>query len=581
MTYPFHHISTRWKLPALAIVAAALVAILTFIATSQSTYNRNLTTLHELQRQNQADTVFRSDSLQRALVSYFDSHRFTPHGLINRSRLANDRLLAHYLLGRAYADMGDAPMAIQAYNEAIGCADTTDTRCDYAILRSVYGQMAAIFDFQNLPDEQLGALKRCEQCELRLGDTIQAIGCYARRMNVHYLKSDTDSVMIVAKEMIRRFEAASAAKEAMQYFSTPISIYMDRGDFDSADSMLRQVRMNNNIFYDPDTPRPGRELYYYILGRNHEVQNHTDSAEYCYRKAMEYGFYEAAYRGLLSVYHTREVSDSIYKYSRLYCDANDYYHDGKRTEEVERASKLYNYTVQQRMAHDNAVNADRLRLCIALLLLLTVAIYGHMRRLQIRRMAYITNLRSQLSDVRLWREQAERKLERMTLENGVQPEPKTQQLSATQKELTGYREMEESLVRQLKESKISDFIESMAEDSRVKRLKQLAVPKKGNNETSDADWNTLIETCQPRLNVIIERVRKDQALTSRDLYACLLILMDFSNTDIMNLFGLATRQAVNEIKKKINRHLFDDTSARTLRTNLLRFVAKNADSTED
>ena len=185
MTYPFHHISTRWKLPALAIVAAALVAILTFIATSQSTYNRNQTTLHELQRQNQADTVFRSDSLQRALVSYFDSHRFTPHGLINRSRLANDRLLAHYLLGRALADMGDAPAAIEAYLDAVDCADTTNTRCDFSTLSSIYSQMADVLHHQLLLSQSIESRNKSIHYSLLIGDTINAIYDYGRNVEVN------------------------------------------------------------------------------------------------------------------------------------------------------------------------------------------------------------------------------------------------------------------------------------------------------------------------------------------------------------------------------------------------------------
>ena len=54
-------------------------------------------------------------------------------------------LLAHYLLGRAYHEHGEAPMALQCYHEAIDCADTTAADCDYAQLARVYGQMGDIF----------------------------------------------------------------------------------------------------------------------------------------------------------------------------------------------------------------------------------------------------------------------------------------------------------------------------------------------------------------------------------------------------------------------------------------------------
>ena len=77
-------------------------------------------------------------------VDFFDDHG-TP----------NDRLLAHYLLGRAYHDHGEAPMALQCYQDAIDCADTLSTDCDYPQLARVYGQMAQIFYEQGLYREQL------------------------------------------------------------------------------------------------------------------------------------------------------------------------------------------------------------------------------------------------------------------------------------------------------------------------------------------------------------------------------------------------------------------------------------------
>ena len=60
----------------------------------------------------------------------------------NEQGTANDRLLAYYLLGRAYYDHGEAPMALKCYQDAIECADTLSTDCDYSQLARVYGQMA-------------------------------------------------------------------------------------------------------------------------------------------------------------------------------------------------------------------------------------------------------------------------------------------------------------------------------------------------------------------------------------------------------------------------------------------------------
>ena len=101
-----------------------------------------------LQAANQADSVFTTDSLAVELVRYFDHplHFWT---------ISNDRLMAHYLLGRCYADMGEAPRAIEEYSEAVEQADTTASDCDLRTLRAVYGQMANVFHQQNLPEEEI------------------------------------------------------------------------------------------------------------------------------------------------------------------------------------------------------------------------------------------------------------------------------------------------------------------------------------------------------------------------------------------------------------------------------------------
>ena len=90
-------------------------------------------------------------------VQFFDDHG-----------TANDRLLAHYLLGLAYYDHGEAPMALKCYQDAVDCADTTDADCDYAQLARVYAQMSQVFYSQELYQEQLTRTQGDRPSESRL-----------------------------------------------------------------------------------------------------------------------------------------------------------------------------------------------------------------------------------------------------------------------------------------------------------------------------------------------------------------------------------------------------------------------------
>ncbi len=99
--------------------------------------------LDSINQRNRSDQPFTVDDVQ-PYVTFFDRHG-----------TANDRLLAHYLLGRAYHDHGEAPMALQCYQQAAECADTLSADCDYRQLCRAFAQMAQIFYEQGLYREQL------------------------------------------------------------------------------------------------------------------------------------------------------------------------------------------------------------------------------------------------------------------------------------------------------------------------------------------------------------------------------------------------------------------------------------------
>lgn len=87
-----------------------------------------------MKAQNKAGMIFSSDSLAKELVKYFDGQGFT-----------NEQMQAHYLLGRAYSDMGEAPQAINSFLDAIETADTTAVDFDFYTLSCVYSQMADLY----------------------------------------------------------------------------------------------------------------------------------------------------------------------------------------------------------------------------------------------------------------------------------------------------------------------------------------------------------------------------------------------------------------------------------------------------
>ena len=121
-----------------------IILLLTLVCcTTEADRNRMRAGLDSINVRNRNGQPFTVSDVQPYVV-FFDENG-TP----------NDRLLAHYLLGLAYYDHGEAPMALQCYQDAAECADTTAKDCDYAQLARVYGQMAQVFYSQGLYQEQL------------------------------------------------------------------------------------------------------------------------------------------------------------------------------------------------------------------------------------------------------------------------------------------------------------------------------------------------------------------------------------------------------------------------------------------
>ena len=113
---------------------------------------------------NKSFVDFTTDSVMLEVARYYDRHGSS-----------NEKMKAHYLLGCTYRDMGEAPMALQCYNDAVGKADTLSQDCDYVTLYKIYGQIADVLEAQVMPDEQLDALRQYSKYALKAGDIYEHI----------------------------------------------------------------------------------------------------------------------------------------------------------------------------------------------------------------------------------------------------------------------------------------------------------------------------------------------------------------------------------------------------------------------
>ena len=168
--------------------------------------------LYRAKAQNKTDVIFTSDSLAKEWVDHFDHHGTT-----------NERVLAHYLLGRALIDMGEAPAALQAYYDAIECADTTVVDFDYYTLDCVYSQMAEIYRKQLLLTNEIEARKKASYYAFRANQVKWGIYNQVMSAGAYILLNKKDSAEIILKSALNQYLENGYIQEALRYSKNPKS----------------------------------------------------------------------------------------------------------------------------------------------------------------------------------------------------------------------------------------------------------------------------------------------------------------------------------------------------------------------
>ena len=234
--------------------------------------------LEELERQNRADSVMTNDSLAEHLVKYFDRHG-TP----------NERMRAHYILGRTYADLGEAPAALEAYLEAADCADTTQADCDYAKLSRIHAQSALIYNEFVQPRSQLNELNKAVYYARKAKDTLIAIECYAQKANAYKWLKMPDSVISIRVRASQLYQMAGQVQRAAGTLGAAITSAIDLHDIEKAHQFMVKYESESGHFCSDGRIEKGREIYYYTKGRYYLANQQLDSAEFQLRRLQREG----------------------------------------------------------------------------------------------------------------------------------------------------------------------------------------------------------------------------------------------------------------------------------------------------
>jgi len=360
-------------------VAVCLALVLASVVACSNSGEEMRRQLNELQARNQADSLMTDDSLALTLCNYFDSHG-TP----------NEQMLAHYLLARTYADMGEAPMALEAYHNAAECADTTSADCDYSLLMKVHGQSANLFLEQSMPNEMLEELQLEGHYARLAKDTMVCILAEEWKHMAYDMLGQPDKAFQTVQYAFNEY-CRNGYFDIAAYCASPICAYLIEQD--KYEEARKYIDFRKNYYGVQTTDE---DIFYYYLGMYYIGIGQLDSAEIylrgLYNHSVDQNNREAACKGLTTMYEKRGLLDSVAKYSKLSYQISDERIKTSNKEELSKIQALYNYTRNQKIAQERALEANRnktgmiiLAFLITLLFFCIMA-YRHYKREQIKQM---------------------------------------------------------------------------------------------------------------------------------------------------------------------------------------------------
>ena len=324
---------------------------------------------YELQRaeaQNKLFIPFTTDSVLREVVRYYDSpwHKYIIHfSFFTFHSASNEALKSLYLLGCAYRDLHEAPIALLTWEEAIAAADTTAADCDFATLFRVYGQMAEIYNYRQLYSIEIKSLYSAIKYSLLNADTLYAIDNLRRIGSCYILLNRTDSAEFFLRKAQELYKKHGYIQEGLLASTPLISLYLEQGRLSEARLLMNRYEHESHDFDNDHELPPRKRQFYCYKGQYFEQIGQLDSAEYYFRKAVRPGMKHTSrdpiYAGLLRLFQKIGQSDSIAKYAQLYCAANDSSLVTTDRELTSQAAAHYDYTRAQLEATAQAERAGQ------------------------------------------------------------------------------------------------------------------------------------------------------------------------------------------------------------------------------
>ena len=489
---------------------------------------------------------FTKDSLMKEIVDYYDNHG-----------TCQQQMLAHYLLGCVYRDLGDSPASLSCYNDAVEKVDTTSSDCDYKLLTRVYEQQGALFLSQSMPQNALSAYQKAEKYAWIAKDTLSAVLSYEHLGNIYEYMGNMNKVIEVYENASRRYRQYGYPVQAARALGGAIQALILTKQYAKAKKYMDVFEAESGYFQKDSCYSYINYSHYYYLKGLYCLESHSDSAKYWFTKCQEFAKTNnnksfSAYAWYL-YYIKHQQMDSVAKYSEQAFAYNDSANLDMERDLMQKMQAIYDYDRWKNVAHNEEIKATRANLTLLVSILVSVSViiigiltflvYRKKRKLelqekeeqenQIRQQIYYTK-----QELELLRTVNDRKIADVIKE-------KEQTINKLKEDLKDIRD-------KYSNSSLSDVDILLKESSIYKRIKYLELhPKETMREN---DWIELEETIEQLIPSFIPLLKN--RLNVMAYRICLLVKLEISTSSIAILLGLSS-SAISKYRKVMLEKLCD------------------------
>ena len=473
-----------------------------------------------------------TDSL-KDIADYFDKHGDS-----------NERMLAYYILGCAYFDGKDAPMALQYFHEAAAKADTTDSSCDFLTLHRIHVWSAEILKNQRAISDAFHENSLAFKYAMKAKDTLNAIITYEQKANIYSKQYLIDSVISIREKLYGLYSKYGYKREAAYSLGPLIDIYAKNGNISKAKHALDVYEKMSGRFDKYGNIKKGLEVHYAIKGYYYLSINDYDSARLCFDKCLkttsnypnDFGY---SYEGLTELYKKLHRPDSVAKYSELTRQMTDSFYARMSTEHLQQMQAMYNYNRYRQNAEEAEKDALRTKYIsiIIIMAIMAAAIGGALAV----RTYIIRKRRARVNEIKEYK----RKINELEMSK-TELESINSGLHAEVNRMIEEKTKEIEVLRAEYEDKFKDIKDKMIFEDKpvIKRIKQHA--RKTHSRIGKEDSGLLKEMFRDYKPLS----KWENTLNDNEYLICLLIRLNFVPAEICILTDSSSSN-ISNIRKRL------------------------------